>query len=217
VRAELLARAFDLYPRDYALLPPRRSALFALVERVESSRRIRRHWQMIEDRSGSNYVLWRELRARASRIREELPDLGAALEAYASDLRAVAALVRGRGVRAVFLTQPYVYRDDLPPELAELLWMGWVGERQTDPGQEYYSVPALARAYAAFNRTLLDVCRETGAECIDLEPLLAKDTRAFYDDIHFNEAGSERVARAVFDHFAAHAPFRSPVAAAGGS
>jgi lysophospholipase L1-like esterase len=217
VRAELLARAFDLYPRDYALLPPSRSALLALVDRVRSAHRIRRHWQMIEDRRGGNYVAWRELRARASAIRDAPPDLRSALDAYASDLRAVEALVRARGVRVVFLTQPFVYRDDLPPELAALLWMGWVGERQTDAGQEYYSVSALAQAYAAFNRTLLDVCRETAAECIDLEPLLPKDTRSFYDDIHFNEAGSERVARALFDHFATRAPFAPTRPGAGGS
>jgi hypothetical protein len=109
----------------------------------------------------------------------------------------------------IFVTQPYVYRDDLPGEHAKLLWMGWIGERQSEPGQEYYSVGALARAYEAFNRTLLGFCRDTGAECIALEPKLPKDTRSFYDDIHFNESGAELVARVVYEYFASRPPFSS--------
>lgn len=208
-REALLARAFDLYPREYALLPLRRTALFALVERVQSSIRTRRQWEMIQDRSGRNYQQWRELRARARRIRDEPPDLGTALAAYAADLRGVQGLARSHGLRVVFLTQPSIYRDDLPPELAKLLWMGWVGERQSTANQEYYSVNALARAYQAFNGTLLGFCRETGAECLDLEPRLPKDTRSFYDDIHFNESGSEQVARTLFAYLVAQPPFGS--------
>lgn len=207
VREALLARAFDLYPRQYALRPLRRTALFALLEQARSSIRIRRQWEMMQDRSGRNYEQWRELRARAARILEEPPDLGIALAAYAADLRAVREIARRHGVRAVFLTQPYLYRDDLPPELAKLLWLGWVGERQTAPNQEYYSVGALAHAYEAFNGALLAFCRETDAECLDLEPLLPKDTRSFYDDIHFNEAGSEQVARTLFAYLVAQPPF----------
>jgi hypothetical protein len=37
--------------------------------------------------------------------------------------------------------------------------------------------------------------------------LLPKDTRSFYDDIHFNEAGAEAVARALFRYLAARPPF----------
>jgi lysophospholipase L1-like esterase len=104
------------------------------------------------------------------------------------------------------MTQPFIYRRDLPDELARLLWMGWVGERQSDPDQEYYSIGALADAYTAFNGTLREFCARSGAECLDLEPLLAKDTTSFYDDIHFNEAGSEAVARAVAGYLGARLP-----------
>jgi lysophospholipase L1-like esterase len=207
VREALLDRAFDVRPRPYALLPPRRTALFGLVARAEKAIEVRRHWQMIEDERGSHYEIWRERRAQAARIRERLPELGPALAAYASDLEAVQALARQHAVRVIFMTQPFIYRRDLPDELARLLWMGWVGERQSDPDQEYYSIGALADAYAAFNGRLREFCGRSGAECLDLEPLLAKDTTSFYDDIHFNESGAEAVARAVSGYLASRPPF----------
>ena len=207
VREALLDRAFDVRPRSYALLPPRRTAVWGLASRVEKTIEIRRHWRMIEDEGGRNYEIWRRRRAEATRIRERPPDLGSALAAYAADLDAVRQLADEHGARVVFMTQPSIYRRDLPEEYARLLWMGWVGERQSDPHQEYYSVSALAEAYAAFNRTLLAFCRESGAECLDLEPLLPKDTRSFYDDIHFNETGAEAVARALLAYLAARPPF----------
>jgi lysophospholipase L1-like esterase len=207
VREALLDRAFDVRPRAYTLVPLRRAAVFGLVARVEKAIEVRRHWQMIEDERGNQYEIWRRRRAQATRIRERLPELGPALAAYASDLEAVRALSRQHSVRVIFMTQPSIYRRDLPEEYARLLWMGWVGERQSDPDQEYYSVGALADAYAAFNDTLRDFCGRSGAECLDLEPLLPKDTRSFYDDIHFNESGAEAVARAVSSYLASRPPF----------
>jgi lysophospholipase L1-like esterase len=207
VREALLDRAFDVRPREYALLPLRRTAVFGLGTRVRKAIEVRRHWEMIEDEQGNQYEIWRRRRAGATRIRERLPDMGPALAAYASDLEAVLALSRRHGARVLFMTQPSIYRRDLPEEYARLLWMGWVGERQSDPDQEYYSIGALADAYAAFNERLRDFCDRSGAECLDLEPLLPKDTTSFYDDIHLNESGSEAVARAVAGYLGARPPF----------
>lgn len=208
-RRRLLRRAFALLPPDYALHPPRRTALWTTVERLRRRLEIRQHWELIQDRGGSNYVRWREWRAGASRIRDRLPELGGPVEAYLANLRAVLAEARAHSVRTVFLTQPTIYRPDLPPQLRGLLWMGWVEDRRRGEGSEYYSPAALARAYEHFNGALRRFCREEGAECLDLARRLPKDTSVFYDDMHYNEAGAEKVARAVFEHLRAE-----PVAAA---
>lgn len=44
---------------------------------------------------------------------------------------------------------------------------------------------------------MLEVCADRRVECLDLAAMLPKDDTVFYDDVHFNEAGAERVAAAV--------------------
>jgi lysophospholipase L1-like esterase len=207
VREELTARAFEIYPRRFDWFPPRRTATWSLADRLRRTIQVRRRWQMIQDLRGSNYQLWREQRAHASRIRAELPDLSRALAAYRSDLEIMLSLARRNSSRILFMTQPTLYRDDLPEAYEKLLWMGWVGVRQTDANQEYYSHSAMAEAYSRYNDTLRAFCRETGAECLDLDRLLPRDLSVFYDDLHLNESGAEKVALAIFDYLWSLPPF----------
>jgi hypothetical protein len=131
------------------------------------------------------------------------------------NLRAIARSAALHHARIVFVTQPFLWRDDLPPDLQRLLWLGGVGPFQKEAGHEYYSVSALAAGMDAYNRTLLATCRRIpGAVCVDLAALLPKDTTVFYDDVHFNEAGSRRVAEILAERLAA-APFSGLAAALG--
>lgn len=98
------------------------------------------------------------------------------------------------------MTQPAMWRADLTEPLLNLLWMGGVGDFQTGKGHEYYTPAALASALDSYNATLLEVCRQTSVECIDLAAMLPKDETTFYDDVHFNETGSRRVAQVVADY-----------------
>ena len=77
---------------------------------------------------------------------------------------------------------------------------GRVGVERHSAGNEYYSVDALATALGRYNETLLAVCATARIGCIDLDAKLPKDTTAFYDDVHFNEAGARQVAMRVVAH-----------------
>jgi hypothetical protein len=44
-------------------------------------------------------------------------------------------------------------------------------------------------------------------ECIDLATTLEKDTTVFYDDVHFNESGAQKVSKTVSNYFLSHDPF----------
>jgi hypothetical protein len=81
-----------------------------------------------------------------------------------------------------------------------LLWLGGIGRFQEEPGHEYYSVAAMAEGMDRYNQELLTLCRTERLECIDLEKDMPKDTRMFFDDVHFTEVGAQQVAN-VFAHY----------------
>lgn len=159
-----------------------------------------------QDEAGAVYDEWRRHRQQAGRILRELPDLGPGLREYERNLREVAALARAKSVRLVLMTQPTMWRPGLPPELDRLLWFGGVGEFQVRPGQPYYAVDVLADAMDRYNRVMLDVCATEKIDCVDLSGL-PRDTSVFYDDVHFNEAGSRQVASLVAAALKARPPF----------
>lgn len=150
--------------------------------------------QYAEDYAGEVYAVWRSYRQSASAVRSALPDLDTALEDFAFHLRTIAGIAAEHGTRVVFVTQPSLWRADLPGNLQALLWLGGIGDFQLRPGGVYYAPGALAGGLDQFNETLLQTCREAGAVCIDLAPHVPRDTSAFYDDLHFNEAGARLVA-----------------------
>jgi lysophospholipase L1-like esterase len=152
---------------------------------------------LVQDHVGRVHVRWREYRAAASAIRDTLPDLTSALAEFIDNLRTIIETSAARSVRVILVTQPSMFRVDLPPEMRSLLWMGGVGEYWRQPGSPYYSVGALERGIAKYNRALLELCETYDAECIDLASQLDRDTSVFYDDVHFNENGARQVAQAI--------------------
>ncbi len=198
-RAKLMYDSFSIFPvaglggafyyKNTEIYRMLRQARRRLVYRTGNTQ--------VEDERGQAYQWRRNNRAGASRILNKLPDLTPALDEYRRNLNRIVEMTRERGARIVFLTQPYLWRADLPEPLAELLWLGGVGDFQNVGGQPYYSAGALDQAMQRYNRTLLDVCADRGIGCLDLAPRLAPDTTSFSDDVHFNEQGSRTVADAV--------------------
>jgi len=149
------------------------------------------------------YARWREQRAAASELRDELPDLGPALALYRSRLERMIASAHSRGIAIAFATQPATWRAGLAPERERLLWMGGAGDFQNRSGAPYWSAGALARGLADHNRVLEQVCAARGAPCLDLAALLDRADECFYDDVHFTEEGARRVAAAWAERVAA--------------
>ena len=154
----------------------------------------------IQDEEGEVYTKWREHRHNAAVLRQTLPDMTSALDEYARNINSIIDLANANSVRAIFLTQPVLWKPSLSDELNDLLWLGGVGDFQIESGKEYYSVEALSMAMSLYNETLLKVCRMRHVECIDLASLLPEDTTVFYDDAHFNESGSKKVAEILAEY-----------------
>jgi len=150
---------------------------------------------------GKIIAVWRRHRQGAAHLIDELPDLTDALAEYQRNLARIVDSARSANARIVLLTQPTMWRADLPSELQSLLWMGGIGDFQAKPGSDYYTVRALAEGMRLYNEAMLALARERGVECVDLAALLAGDDAAFYDDCHFNEHGARRVAEALAERW----------------
>jgi hypothetical protein len=165
----------------------------------------------VQDAEGKIYAGLRDRRQRAE-ITDDLPDLTPMLKAYAGNLNTLVNLAQAQSVRLIFMTQPSMWASQMSARDAALLWQG-VSENPGDLNgpaghpDRYYSVRALDRAMAQYNDVLLGVCQARHVECVDLAKILPRDTTVFYDDVHFNASGAQKVADALADYLTQHAPF----------
>lgn len=146
--------------------------------------------------------------SRSPAYRAHLPDLDPVLAVYAAGLKEIARLARSTGARVIFLTQPTLWRPDLSDGDRARLWMGGSPFAIEQPAPEFYSVAALARGLLRFNETLLGVCAELGAECLDVANTMPRDVSVFSDDAHFTERGSRLLADQVASYLLETAPLR---------
>jgi lysophospholipase L1-like esterase len=181
----------------------KRTAIYQVLRKIKR----RLFPKAVEDAVGKIYFKWREHRRNAKEIRNELPDLSSALEEYEANLNKIIDMAKEKSVRLILMTQPTMWKPGLSDDLKALLWFGGTGDYQEESGKAYYSVEALELGMERYNETLLGVCRARRVECIDLSPMLEKDTTVFFDDVHFNESGARKVSRAVSDYILSHSPF----------
>ena len=211
---ELAWRSFAVHPAVDPMVPPWRPVeLSYRLSRLGVSRLGRDDaspatGHLVQDDAGRVYEKWRRHRAEAPRQRRVLPDLDEALREYAGNLVTIADVGARHGVEVVFATQPVLWSPELGPEERARLWFGGVGHFQREPGHEYYSVEALAEGMARYNEVTLAVCAKRGLRCVDLTGL-SGDPSVFYDDCHFNERGSLRVAELVAEGILGAASSRS--------
>jgi hypothetical protein len=162
---------------------------------------------LVQAEDGSSYERWRRMRMAATRELRDVPDLSAALAEYRDALHRLVTIASKARVRLTLVTQPALWRDDLPADRARLLWMGGRGRYQLQQADAYYTPAALAHALKAFNRAMLDVCAADRVDCIDLASVVSPNVDAFYDDVHLTDEGSRLAARVIADSLRAGAPF----------
>lgn len=133
---------------------PERTAIWQLLEQARD-RRIRRPdhtWQQahVQDEAGKIYLTWREHRQHAETIREHLPDLSVGIAEYESNVGKIIDAAERKSIRVILMTQPTMWRADLPESLRRLLWLGGVGDFASETGKPYYSVEALEKGMSLY-------------------------------------------------------------------
>ena len=113
----------------------------------------------------------------------------AALPDFASRLAELAAVAREHSIDPVFVTQPALFGDGVDPATGITLATMQVNGR----GNGHLEWRLLERVNDVTRR----VARDQQVLLIDLARELPKDSRFFYDFLHFTNAGSDRVGEIV--------------------
>ena len=150
-----------------------------------------------ENQAGDGFQQWRTVYNASPKL-TEFPDISLALQAYERNLRHIVQLAAEQDLRLIFTTQPYVWHEQLSPELTDRLWVGHKGDINRPDGR--YAIMQLARAMDVFNAQLLTVCATTAAECVDLAMTMNGQEAYYFDDVHFTETGAEKVATELSDY-----------------
>jgi len=120
------------------------------------------------------------------------------LEDFLKYLKEIIFVARGHDVRLVFMTEPSVYQENLPEEIDEKLWMGWLGAASSL--RINLSPDFLFREMNRFNNAVRKLSQEYQVELIDLERQISKDLEHFFDDTHFTPRGAERAGEVISDY-----------------
>ncbi len=96
-------------------------------------------------------------------------------------------------IKCVLMTQPTIYFDKMPAELE-----GMIGFAPELSGSKF-STGQLAKTMDDYNSVLLNSTVNEYVHVLDLAKELPKDQSVFYDDVHFNNFGSEKVAKKLFE------------------
>ncbi|MEM3074856.1 MAG: SGNH/GDSL hydrolase family protein [Candidatus Pacearchaeota archaeon] len=141
-----------------------------------------------QDSTGNTLVENRLKRQNAKIWINETPDLNLALEDYKKNLERFIELSKEKNSALLFMTQPYLYKENMTPEEDASLWMTY------DFGDTYFPTKTMMHLMEEFNKVLLEVCEDNkDIYCIDLEQKVPKTLDYMYDDMHFNENGASFV------------------------
>lgn len=173
------------------------------------------HSAVRQDEKGAIYQKLRQQRKNALKLIDRLPDLTAALEEYRHNLDKIIDIAQAHGIRLLLMTQPSIWNSHMTPDEMNLLWKGRIGGEEylvSSDKADYYSINALASGMRKYNDTLLQVCHSRKIECLDLAEKIPRNSLMFYDDVHFNDRGSQQVADTVFGYLQHTKPFERSLA-----
>ena len=153
-----------------------------------------------QDRAGAFYDNQRIRRMQANKVMST-PDIQVCLDAFQTNIEYIINLAKQSGAIPILLTQGSLYRRDLTQEESNLLWFGSVNENPFSPvpPKYYYTATVMKKLLDQYNQVTLALCEKYRLSCLDTDQSLPKTTESYYDDVHLNEQGSQKLANLVFD------------------
>ena len=169
----------------------RRSAIVATalnLQRFREARKLDRVHRHLEIRWAPVLTPDRERSRALLQVHEERY-----VPPYAERVRDLVNRARAYGIEPVLITQPALYGNVVDPETKVFL-----GTLEVDHEQGLHGALAW-NLLELYNEEVREIGRERGVLVIDLARLLPKNSRLFYDFVHFNNDGSAAVAAIAYD------------------
>lgn len=120
------------------------------------------------------------------RITNELP----LIQSYKERIKEIAKLCKENDIKLIFISQTVLFGDENDMFTNANLSDIKVGESNGK---------TLALLLKQYNKATFEVTEELGLKFVNLSLRLPKDSRFFYDGIHFTNEGSEMVASLIYD------------------
>ncbi len=115
------------------------------------------------------------------------------LPEYRTYLEKTAALCDKSHVQCVFLTQPNAYKAEASEKTKKTFWM-------TPPNGNYtLDFASMIKVAEVYNLKLKEFAKAYSIPLCDLNSQIPPSEKSFYDEVHFNEPGSELVASKLED------------------
>jgi hypothetical protein len=145
---------------------------------------------------GRSIVKARAARAAAQRILSTVPDPSPMLDRFESDLRRLVLRAKSKAARVILARQPWLEKEFTPEEESRL-WMFGAGMIRDELVTSYYAHSVVWNLMRKIDARVVKVAMELGVEEIDLMPVVPPTFELWYDEMHHNARGCERIGRAI--------------------
>jgi lysophospholipase L1-like esterase len=181
---------------------PKNTAVWNLVDVVRWNLSSRQSNQLAVEVPDTTIYQIRQENYSIAPLIPMLPDLTLALIQYRDNLHQFIAIAKAQDIRLILATQPAIWHENISTTMEKTLWYGFRGKLVAPTGR--YDPVDLRDGLDQFNQILLEICQEEAVECVDLAADMTGQEQYYYDDIHFNVAGSAQVANLLAAHFLQH-------------
>ena len=142
----------------------------------------------VKNDQGDYYRLQNDSLNRSIKVSMKLESVD---ELYKKFMSMIVEDCKKSSYKCMLMTQPSAYQENISPELKKRLWM-------TPPNEDYtLYLNSLINISTLYNEWLLEFEKSEGIPVCDLSKEIKPSTKYFYDDVHFNEKGSVKVAAVV--------------------
>ena len=117
-----------------------------------------------------------------------------ALASFERNLRSLIQLIQADGARVVLMSEPYLFKEQMPA--AEIAKLEMLATEAIGPDAQW-DVQTALRGMQQYNAATQRVAQQEGVAFIDLERAVPKTLEYFVDDVHYADRAFPLVADAV--------------------